>query len=209
MKPRLVIFDFDGTLADSFGWFLDVGDALADRHRFDRLDRSDLDRLRTLDARQMLKQHRVPLWKLPLIARDARKLMARDVERMPLFDGVRPALARLAAGGTRLAIVTSNSRANVLRVLGPDTAARISAFECGVSLFGKPRRLRRVLRTTDIPAAEALYVGDELRDAVAARAAGIPFGAVSWGYAHPDTLRARSPARIFERVEDLASCLAE
>ena len=41
MKPRLIMFDFDGTLADSFGWFLDASEAIADRFRFQRFDRSE------------------------------------------------------------------------------------------------------------------------------------------------------------------------
>jgi phosphoglycolate phosphatase len=206
VTPKLIIFDFDGTLADSFGWFLDISDALAERYRFDPLDRSDLDGLRTLGARQLMKRHRVPMWKLPFIVRRARAMMAEDTARMPLFDGVADALRRLAAGGVSLAIVTTNSRTNVLRVLGP-TAALIGELECGVSMFGKARKLRRVLRRTGVPREQALAVGDEVRDAVAARAAGIPFGAVAWGYARLEALREHAPARVFERVEDLAGCL--
>jgi phosphoglycolate phosphatase len=207
VKAPLLIFDFDGTLADSFDWFLDTSDAVADRFGFDRFDRRDLEGLRRLDARQLLMRQRVPSWKLPLIARHARQLMARDIARIPLFDGMAAALARLAAAGATLTIVSSNSRANVLRVLGPATAALFSTLECGVSLFGKARKLRRVLRRTGVPAAQALFVGDEIRDAVAARSAGVAFGAVGWGYTRLDALRAQAPDRVFERVEDLAAAI--
>jgi phosphoglycolate phosphatase len=123
MKPRLVMFDFDGTLADSFAWFLEVSDAIADRFRFQRFDRSDLEGLRGLDFRTMMKRHRVAFWKLPFIARQARALMARDIDRIPLFAGVDTALAKLADGSAKLAIVTSNSRNNVQRVLGATALA--------------------------------------------------------------------------------------
>ena len=119
MNPRLIMFDFDGTLADSFGCFLDVADAVADRYGFARLDRSDMQAVRALGARQIIQRQGVPLWKVPMIARHARTLMARDIDRVPLFAGIGTALAELAAGGARLAIVTSNSRDNVLRVMGP------------------------------------------------------------------------------------------
>jgi phosphoglycolate phosphatase len=207
MKPRLVMFDFDGTLADSFSWFLEVANEVADRFRFDRFDRSDLESLRGLGAAQLIKRQRVPLWKLPLIARHARALMARDIARITLFAGISTALAELASAGLTLAIVTTNSRTNVLRVLGPATASLVSELECGASLFGKASRLRRVLRRTGVPRTEALFVGDEIRDAVAARAAGIAFGAVAWGYTRLETLRAQAPACVFERVEDLPACI--
>jgi phosphoglycolate phosphatase len=203
--PRLYIFDFDGTLADSFSWFIEVSDGVADRFGFDRFDRRELDSLRGLDARRILMRQRVPLWKLPLIARHARRLMAQDIERIPLFPGIAEALARLAASGATLAIVTSNARNNVVRVLGPATAPRISVFECGASLFGKASKLRRVLKRTGFPADQTVFVGDEIRDAEAAREAGVAFGAVGWGYTRLDALRTQAPAHVFERVDDLSS----
>ena len=203
-RPRLYIFDFDGTLADSLGLFLDIGDALADRHGFLRLDRRDLEAVRGLGAREMIRRQRMPLWKIPLIARQARALMAQQIDRVQPFAGIPAALDRLAAGGAALAMVTANGRDNVVRVLPPATTALFGEMECGVSLFGKARRLRRVIARAGVPAADALFVGDEIRDAQAARAAGVPFGAVAWGYTRLDALLAHGPAQVFQRVEDLA-----
>jgi len=45
---------------------------------------------------------------------------------------------------------------------------------------------------------------DEIRDARAARSAGIAFGAVGWGYHALEALRAERPAEVFERVADLS-----
>jgi phosphoglycolate phosphatase len=208
MAYKLVIFDFDGTLTDSFPLFLDIGDRIADRYRFRRLDRSNLENLRGLDAREMLRRHEVPVWKLPLIARHARALMREAVARMPLFPGVGATLAHLADRGLTLAIVTSNARDSVLSVLGPANAAHVTHLECGVSLFGKAARLRKLLRKSGVTPAEALLVGDEIRDAVAARRAGIAFGAVAWGYTRAEALLAERPRELFRGVEDLRS-LAE
>jgi phosphoglycolate phosphatase len=61
-----------------------------------------------------------------------------------------------------------------------------------------------VLARSGIPAGRAICVGDEIRDARAAREAGLAFGAVGWGYHALDALVAEGPAEVFERVEDLA-----
>ncbi len=68
----LGIFDVDGTLADSFPWFVEVSNALADRYRFKRMTEHEAATLRGLSARQMIEYLGVPRWKLPLIARHAR-----------------------------------------------------------------------------------------------------------------------------------------
>ena len=74
-RYKLVLFDFDGTLADSFAWFVGAVNALACKHRFRPFDLRELDRLRRLDAVQVMQHLHVPWWKLPLLAADLRRQM--------------------------------------------------------------------------------------------------------------------------------------
>jgi phosphoglycolate phosphatase len=203
MLHRLAIFDFDGTLADSFPWFLGMVNGLADEHGFRRIEEHEIEMLRGQGARQVAGHLGVPAWKLPRIAHDMRRRMARDIGGIALFPGVDRLLRGLAGRGIRLAVVTSNSLGNVRQVLGPDSAALIQHYECGASLFGKRPRLRAVLRASGVPAAEAISIGDEIRDLEAARAEGIPFGAVTWGYTNPEALRALAPEEVFASLEEI------
>jgi phosphoglycolate phosphatase len=202
-----LIFDFDGTLADSFPFFLEVFDTLADAHSFRRLDRSKLDTLRHYDLQQMMRHVGLPRWKLLPVGLQFRAMMAQNIARIQLFEGMRDFLRVAAERGLRLAVVSSNSEANVRAVLAGD-AALFHHYECGVSLFGKQRRLRRVLRDSGVPATRTLCLGDEVRDLLAAHAEGLDFGAVSWGYAAPEALAARKPRLLFRSVDELASHLA-
>lgn len=203
MTYKLIAFDFDGTLADSFPFFLEVFDTLADAHGFARIDRGDLERLRGLDARQMMKHFGLSPWKAPQVAVHFRALMAKNVGRIPLFPGTDRMLRRLVERGLTLAIVTSNSEENVRAVLGADCAALVAHFECGVSLFGKRRKLRQLLARSGVRPTEALLVGDEVRDAEAARGEGVGFGAVAWGYARLDALLAHSPVAVFRSMDEI------
>jgi phosphoglycolate phosphatase len=207
MRYRLAIFDFDGTLADSFPWFLSVVNVLADEHGFRRIEEHELETLRGQGARQIVAHMELPAWKMPRVALRMRQYMARDIGRISLFPGVDRLLRELAGRGVRLAVVTSNSIENVRQVLGPESAALIHHYECGASMFGKRVKLRAVLRRAGVPAAEALCIGDEIRDLEAARAEGIPFGAVAWGYTTPEALRAHAPEEVFESVEEIAGKL--
>jgi phosphoglycolate phosphatase len=203
MNTKLAIFDFDGTLADSFPWFLGVVNRLADEHRFRRMEESEIETLRGQTARQIVAHLGVPAWKLPRIAHSMRQQMAREIGHITLFPGVDHLLQGLARRGIRIAIVTSNSIGNVRQVLGPDNAALIQHYACGVSLFGKPAKLRAILRSSGLSAAETIYIGDEIRDWEAARAEGIAFGAVSWGYTNPEALRALDSQEIFASPEEI------
>ena len=208
MKYRLAIFDFDGTLADSFSWFLGVANRLADEHRFRRIEEHEVDALRGRSARQLVAHFGIPAWKMPLIARQMRQHMARDIRHITLFPGMDRVLKELAGRGIRLAIVTSNSIENVRQVLGPGNADLIQQYACGIAVFGKRTKLRSVVRGSGIPAAEAICIGDEIRDLEAAREEGIPFGAVSWGYTNPEALRAHGPEEMFENVEEILEKIA-
>lgn len=208
MGYHLAIFDFDGTLADSFRWFVGVVNRLADKHGFRMLDEDEIERLRGRDARRIVEHLDVPVWKLPWIARDARKLMAREIDGVSLFPGVRRMLGDLAGRGVALAIVTSNSARNVRRVLGEEAAGLIEHYGCDVGIFGKRSKLRRVIERSGVPREEAIYVGDEIRDVEAAHAERIAFGAVAWGYTRLESLVPHAPEEVFASIGEIAAKVA-
>lgn len=202
-KYKLAIFDLDGTLSDSFPWFLRVVNSIADKHRFRRIEADDVEMLRGKSAREIIRYLQVPMWRMPVIAADMRRLKSQSIDAIPLFAGVGPMLEELSRLGVVLAVVSSDSESNARTALGKH-AALISRFACGASLFGKAAKFRAVLKRTGIAAADAICIGDEIRDGEAARQAGIDFGAVCWGYAKPEALRQVSPVLMFERVADIS-----
>ena len=208
LGPRLVVLDFDGTLADSFDWFCSVLNGVADRYRFRRVEAHEVEDLRRQGARAIVAHLGIPRWKLPLIARHMHALAARDAAQIALFPGVPDMLAALAEAGVPLAILSSNRAETVRRVLRPDNAARIDAYACGASIFGKARRLRALLARRGVAPERALCIGDEIRDLEAARALGCPFGAVAWGYTDPQTLAALGPEHLFAEPGEIARLVA-
>jgi phosphoglycolate phosphatase len=199
----LVIFDCDGTLADSFPWFRAVINDVADHFGFPHLDDAKIEALRSAGAREILQQLGVPRWKVPLIARHMRQMKTRDAHRIALFPGVPAILRRLKQNGVTLAVVSSDSEGNVRHTLGPMNAGLIDHFACGAPVFGKPGLMRRVLRRSGSQPGEVLAIGDEIRDAEAARSVGIAFGAVSWGYTRPAALAAHAPAIMFATIDEI------
>ena len=207
MKYRLVIFDMDGTLADSYPWFLSIMSAVCDKFGARQIGPHDIDALRGSDSARILEWLEVPRWKLPVIVRHMRTLKAQHLHEIPLFPGVGPLLAALAEQGLVLAIVSSDREDNVRQALGPN-ARLIRHYACGASLFGKPAKFRSILRRAKIPAAQAITIGDETRDIDAARQVGIAFGAVAWGYASLAALQERNPDEVFMSLDEIAARLA-
>ncbi|WIW49419.1 HAD family hydrolase [Bradyrhizobium sp. 62B] len=203
MPYALAIFDLDGTLADSFPWFLRVINDIADRFNFRRVADEDVEDLRHASTREILARLEVPLWKLPAIARHARRLKAEAASEIALFAGVETMLRTLTENGVQLALVTSDSEANAREKLG-EAAVLFSHFDCAASLFGKPAKFRRVIRRAGVEPGQVIAIGDEVRDIEAARTVGIACGAVGWGYAAPAALRANEPDHMFERMDDIS-----
>jgi phosphoglycolate phosphatase len=206
MPTSLVIFDLDGTLVDSFPWFLRNVNDVADRFGFRRVRDDEVEALRHAGTREILARLEVPVWKLPMIARHMRRLKAEQASGIAVFDGADTMLRTLAAAGIRLALVSSDSESNARVKLGA-AAALFSHFDCSASIFGKPAKFRRILRRAGVAPAQAIAIGDETRDIEAARAAGIACGAVTWGYAAPQALRERGPDLVFDRMDDIARAL--
>ena len=202
MPYSLAIFDLDGTLADSFPWFLRNVNDVADRFGFRRIEHDDVESLRHAGSREIIRRLEVPMWKLPAIARHIRRMKAAHLADISLFPGAEAMLRNLRDGGLALALVSSDNDSNARRQLGA-AADLFAHFDCGASLFGKSTKFRRVVKRAGLPPAQAISIGDEIRDIEAARDAGIACAAVTWGYAAPNALRSRAPEMLFERMEDI------
>ena len=203
MAIKLAIFDFDGTLADTYPLFMDSLDVLAATHGFRRLACHERQRLRGLSATEVIRELQLPLWKVPAVLSDFRKIMRRRIDEARLFSGMASVLCAMVQKDIKVAIATSNSIDNVRAILGDPLLSRFAMLECGSTLFGKSHRLRRILKKTEVMRAQAIYIGDEIRDAEAAKKMGISFGAVAWGYTDVDVLLRTNPFKVFRTPTDI------
>ena len=199
-KYRLVIFDFDGTLADSFPFFSSVFNRLAEQHGFNSISPETASAFRHYSTRQIMAELALPAWKLPIVGKSFIALMRQNAASIPLFEHVQEMLQALANRGVTLAIVSSNSYDNVSAILGPANTKLFSQFECGMSIFGKAARIKQVVKKAGVARNEAIYIGDQVADLEAARKVEVSFGAVPWGSGSIESLRIHSPDLEFDSV---------
>jgi phosphoglycolate phosphatase len=206
MPYTLVIFDLDGTLADSASWFRTVINRVAREYGFRQIAEEEIELLRHAGAREILHRLEVPLWKLLAITRRMRALKREQLDAISLFPGVPAMLHALRDSGLTLALVSSDNEDNARRQLG-ESAALFRHFACGASIFGKAAKFKAVMRRARFMATQTIAIGDEVRDVEAARAAGIACGAATWGYAATEALVAMKPEMIFETMNDIVARL--
>jgi phosphoglycolate phosphatase len=206
-RYRLVIFDFDGTLADSLPWFRASFHDMVARFNLTPVPVEEMEGLRGLSAREIMARLNVSTWQLPAIVSDMRKRKLAAASEISLFKGIPAMLTELQRLGIEAAIVSSDSEASVRQVLGP-AASLITRFDCGAAVFGKHWKFRRVARKLGAKPSETICIGDEIRDIEAAKAAGMDSGAVAWGYAVPSALLAAGPTHLFNSVEEMTQRLA-
>jgi phosphoglycolate phosphatase len=207
MRYSLAIFDFDGTLADSFPFFLQAQHALAEKHGFAKVQAHEVEALRNKPVTDLIRDSGLPLWKLPRVAADFRRMMG-DADGIAAFAGTGAMLAALQDAGVKLAVLTSNAPENVRRVLGDDEYARFANVDGGMSMLGKAARLRAMCRRLGATPAQSIYIGDQDSDGDAAHEAGLAFGAVAWGYGALAALRRCVPAHEFATPAEIVAAVA-
>ncbi len=199
---KVYFFDFDGTICDSFTASLAVMRDLSPIFRVRPVDDSEIPMLRRLSMGGLMTSLEIQRWKVPLMVWCARRKMTGHMPSLVAFAGMKEVLAALRDQHLTTAIVTSNSRRNVRQFLDRHGIA-VDIVCAGSSLSGKARLLRKLIARLGVSPAEVLYIGDETRDVVAAKAAGIPCAAVTWGFNTEDALRLFEPHYVIRRPFDL------
>ena len=195
MRYPLIVFDFDGTLADSVPTAVAIFRELAPALNLRPI--GDLDSARELTSRQLVKRMGVRPWQLPRVARAFRAEAILRAPGLPLYAGVAEMLGELAGRGHRLGVVSSNGADAIRACLRRHGVEHHFHFVTGTpSVFGKRRVIRAALRAEGVPSRRAVYVGDETRDIEAGRRAGVATLGVTWGF-HPEAmLRGESPTWV-------------
>jgi phosphoglycolate phosphatase len=187
---RAVLFDLDGTFADTAP---DLGRAL-NRVRSERgLAPLPIEALRasaSSGARGLLKAGFGLAPESEGYGAVRERFLALYEENLcvdtRIFEGIASLLGAIEARSLRWGIVTNKAKRYtepLLRRLGVDgRAGCVVSGDSTPHIKPHPASLLRAAELLSFPPADCLYVGDDLRDAQAARAAGMPFAVAGWGY---------------------------
>ena len=198
----MIIFDFDGTLADSIGLGYDLVNSYADEMGYIQVSR---EKGMGLSVPQIMKEAHIRFYELPKLVLFFRKKLAENSDKIKMIDGVMELLTKLRNQGYKLGIITSNSADCVSHFLKKyNIEDFFSYIRTDVSMFGKPRALKQ---TKKLLKKNFVYVGDELRDVEACRKIKIPVVSVPWGFNSADVLEKANPGLVARDSEAALSLI--
>lgn len=216
----LLIFDWDGTLADSAALIVSSFQGAISRLQLPARNDAQIRELIGLgfqDAMGRLYPEFAPEDVMQALQDYRRHIVAGGASgagpaEAPLFDGALEALRALQGAGYRLAVATGKSRASLKRsfLQHPELRGLFSSTRCADETADKPDplMLREILADEDVPAARALMIGDTEYDMAMARAIGMPALAVTCGVHDRERLVATGATALVEQVRDIPEWLA-
>ncbi|MGB3766990.1 MAG: HAD hydrolase-like protein [Phormidesmis sp.] len=199
-----LIFDFDGTIADTLGTIVRITNRIAPEYGYSTTTPEKLKYYQSLSTKEMLQQSELPLFRLPFLLRRVRKEMAAEIDSVPIARDLVPTLRDLLAHNHRLMIMSSNSRRNIEGFLARHGIENVfESVQGGVGLLSKARVLKRIVQRGDLDFSQVIYVGDETRDIDASKQVGILVAAVAWGFSSREALAAQKPAFLIDHPHQL------
>lgn len=199
-KP-VVIFDFDGTICDSFTQFIRVFNDIAPYYKLIPVSDKDLEDIHNYETEYVIKKHGVTAWIMPIVVYHMRRNMKQLIPTMALYKGIKEAMQEMRNKGIILGILTSNSQEVVHTFLKNNNLSGFQFIFTGSGIFRKAKNLKIIkdqLRSKNI-----FYIGDEVRDVKAAKEANVKAIAAAWGFHSRKLLESSTPEAIADSPSDL------
>ena len=218
MTAPLLVLDLDGTLVDTAGDLIATLNRILGEEGIREMTREDAGALLGAGAKAMIERG-FALGGVPLAADRLERLFARyiplyaesiSVSSRP-FPGAVAALDRFAAAGWRLAVCTNKLEGLSVKLLGELGLLDRFAAVCGGDTFAvrKPDagHLLGTIERAGGVREKTVMVGDSGTDVKAAKNAGVPVVAFTFGYTDRPVAE-YGPDAVLDRFDDLFDTVA-
>ena len=210
---KYIIFDFDGTIADtlpfSFQKFLEMAKLL----NIDNLsDKEIIKEIRTKSYQELLMGSFKKAWlKLPDVINLIKNMqveLEKEMENIKFFPGVKDLLYDLKKRGYKLSIISSNRIENINKFIKHNKLNVFNFVHGKTDLFGKAGYLGKFLTDFKLDKSEVIYIGDEIRDVEDCKKAKIKIIGVAWGLHTVDALKKAGVDFIIHKPSEILKILS-
>lgn len=192
-----ILFDFDGTIADTISAGLEIINSHAEKYGYKRLD-GDINT--HFSALQLVKLAEIKFWKLPYLIYQLKKKLSEKSDELKILSEAPELIKKLNNEGYELGILTSNSFKTVKAFLKKyELDSFFSFLRTDVSLFGKKKALKKAKKVIN---KKIIYIGDELRDIEACRKNDIPIISIPWGLNSYESLEEHNKGLVAKNADE-------
>ena len=208
MSIRVIIFDFDGTIADSYSAIVEIANLLSGEFGYKPVNREELLQLKNLSSREIIKQSEISIFQIPFLLRRVQVELGQEIANVAPISGIGECLFELKNKGYQLGIITSNIKENVIAFLENKNWESLFDFVySGTTIFGKHKVIKEFLKQNNFKSNEVIYVGDETRDIKAAKKSKVKVIAVSWGFNSASILAKYEPDFLIEQPQKIVELI--
>jgi phosphoglycolate phosphatase-like HAD superfamily hydrolase len=204
MTVKVIMFDFDGTLADTLDTLVTITNRLALEFGYKPTAPEELAQIRNLSSREIVMQSGISIFKIPFLLKKIKGNLHDEIQYLNSIPGIKEALIQLKYEGNILGILTSNSEENVRIFLNKQGMEELFSFVYSeTTLFSKHRIIRKFMKENYLSSEEIVYVGDETRDIESSKKIPIKVIAVSWGFNSREVLAKHKPDFLIHKPSEL------
>lgn len=205
---KCIIFDFDGTIADTFELAIDIINSNPSRYGVDHIDKNEIPRLRSLSMPYLLREFNIHLLEFPILLSRMRKDLKKQIHDLKPYHNILSVIKELYDQGYVLGVLTNNSRGNVISFFKKEEVHHTFHFiSSAKGLFGKSKSLEKLMKKYKLNIQNTIYVGDEVRDIEACHKAKISIISVSWGFNSKELLEKFHPTYLVSKPQEILSVI--
>lgn len=209
MGNMTVIFDFDGTLANTVELIIDTYNMYSEELGYTKIKHSEIPALRRLGYKGAMKKKGIKLHSLPRIALKLSREMRKHMDQVEPYDGIVDVLKKLQSKGLTIGVLTSNQASTASEFFETHKFPKFDFVVSEKTFFGKDRALRKIMKRFDLDQDQVIYVGDEPRDVTASHKAGVQVMGVTWGLAGEEGFKHHAPDKLIKTPKDLQETILE
>ncbi|NMB56666.1 HAD-IA family hydrolase [Candidatus Beckwithbacteria bacterium] len=203
MKKKLIIFDFDGTIADTLTVVKDIILDLKTEYHLEKLTEKDIEQFRNQEIWQIAQKLNIPIIKVPFFIFKIQKLLSRKIDQIKPFPHIPHLLQDLARQKYELGIISNNNQRNIKKFLQKEHIDFFHFIEESNFFLGKAKVLEKILQEKNLQKGEIIYIGDETRDIKACQSIGVQIIAVAWGYQKKAILTQHRPNYLASNAKEI------
>ena len=189
MNKHIIIFDFDGTIADTMPNIIRIINEHAHEFGYKPFSPVDIEKFRGMRPKELIKELNIPFYKLPFFVKKIKDILNKDMLDVKVFSGMAEVLHELKKRGYILGILSSNSKENIEKFCENNNLLMFDFIHSEKNIFGKDKSLNNIIKKNNSKKEEMVYVGDEVRDIEACRKVGLDIISVGWGFNTPELLK--------------------